>query len=230
VTHKLRRALVVFLAVAAWTSQAAAQPPSTVPSRSLVPATFPRWDLSGSLGLLNIATRDAGSAWRAWDVWDQKFEYRAGVGRYWTTHLRTELSVGTSNGWDDFDVAAFPVPGVAAPVYAFTNVERRLTTVAPAVTWQFRENTFMHPYVSAGVQAGILQEHRFRSPDVFRSTVASVPPIDERTTTIVGRPFVAGGFKSYLSRSAFVRTEGRVALASTGPQQVSIVAGIGFDF
>jgi hypothetical protein len=227
VTHTFRRALVVFLVMAAWTSQAAAQTPSTVPSRSLVPAAFPRWDLSGGLGMLNVSTHDARSSWGSWN---QKFEYRTGLGRYWTTHLRTDISVSTSNRWDDIEVAAFPVPGVAAPIYTYTNVEQRLTTVAPALTWQFRENTFMHPYVSAGVQAEILQQRRLRSPDIFRSTVASGPPIDERTTTILGRPFVAGGFKSYLSRSVFVRTEGRVALASTGPRQVSIVAGIGFDF
>ena len=96
------------------------------------------------------------------------FEYRADLGRYWTTHARTELSVGTSNGWEDYDVAPFPVPGVPTPIYAATNIERRLTTVAPAFTWQFRENAFMHPYVSGGVKIGILEEHRVRTPDLYR--------------------------------------------------------------
>jgi len=225
----LRHALVVVLVSGMWTGQAAAQNPSRPEPRSLVPAVFPRWDLSGSLGLLNISTADTGSAW---DSWDQKFEYRADLGRYWTTHLKTELSAGTSNRWEDFEVTPFPVAGVAAPIYAYTNIERRLTTVAPAVTWQFLENSFMHPYVSGGVKVGILQEHRVRTPDAYRfgGQGLVVPPLDERTTTVLARPFIAGGFKSYISRSAFVRTEGRIALGSTGVRQVSLLAGIGFDF
>lgn len=228
-THPFRRALIGLLLAVAWTSQAAAQAPSPPPSRSLVPAVFPRWDVSGSLGMLNISTADSGRSWRGWD---QRFEYRADLGRYWTTHARTELSVGTSNGWEDYDVAPFPVPGVPTPIYAATDIERRLTTVAPAFTWQFRENAFMHPYVSGGVKIGILEEHRLRTPDLYRfgPQGALVPPLDERTTRVQARPFIAGGFKSYISRSAFVRTEGRVGVGSAGPAQISILAGVGFDF
>jgi hypothetical protein len=217
------------LLMGVWAGRAEAQNPPVPSSRSLVPARFPRWDLTGSLGMLNIATTDTNSSWRGWD---QKFEYRADLGRYWTTHLRSELAVGTSNGWEDFEVAPLPVAGVQAPVYAYTDIERRLTTVAPAVTWQFRENTFMHPYVTGGVKVGFLQEHRLRTPDAYRFGPQGllVPPLDERSTTVLARPFVAGGFKSYISRSAFVRTEGRVAAGSTGPRQVSLLVGIGFDF
>jgi hypothetical protein len=57
-----------------------------------------------------------------------------------------------------------------------------------------------------------------------------VPPIDDRTTTVLGRPFVAGGFKSYISRKAFVRSEARAAFSSAGTRQLSITAGIGVDF
>ena len=228
-THLFRPALIGLLVAVAWTNEAAAQTPPAPPARSIVPAAFPRWDVSGSMGMLNISTADSGRSWRGWD---QRFEYRADLGRYWTTHARTELSVGTSNGWEDYEVAPFPVPGVPAPIYAATDIERRLTTVAPAVTWQFRENAFMHPYVSGGVKIGILEEHRLRTPDLYRfgPQGALVPPLDERTTRVLARPFVAGGFKSYISRSAFVRTEGRVGVGSTGPRQVSILAGVGFDF
>jgi len=229
VTHLFRRALIGLLLAVAAASQTAAQTPSKPPLRSIVPAVFPRWDVSGSLGMLNISTADSGRSWRGWD---QRFEYRADLGRYWTTHARTELSVGTSNGWEDYDVAPFSVPGVPTPIYAATDIERRLTTVAPAFTWQFRENAFMHPYVTGGVKVGILEEHRVRTPDLYRFGPQGVlvPPLDERTTRVLARPFAAGGFKSYLSRSVFVRTEGRVGVGPSGPRQVSILAGVGFDF
>jgi hypothetical protein len=225
--------IVVFLVVAAWAGQAAAQttqPDASQPSRSLVPAVFPRWDLSGSLGMLNLSTSEVGTS--PWRAWDQKIEYRADAGHYWTTHLRTELAVSTSNRWEDYDVAPFPAFGVPAPVFAVTQIDRRLTSVAPAVTWQFRENTFMHPYVSGGVNVGLLQEHRVRAFDSYRfgGQAAAIPPLDERATRVLARPFLAGGFKSYISRSTFVRTEGRVAVGAAGAAQVSLVAGVGFDF
>jgi hypothetical protein len=228
VTHPFCRALIGLLLAVVWTSQAAAQALPSPPSRSLVPVVFPRWDIGGSLGMLNISTADSGRSWRGWD---QRFEYRADLGRYWNTHARTELSVGTSNSWEDYEVTPVPVPG-GAPIYAATDIERRLTTVAPAFTWQFRENSFMHPYVSGGVKVGILQEHRLRTPDPYRfgAQGALVPPLDERTTRVLARPFIAGGFKSYVSRSVFVRSEGRVGVGSTGPRQVSMLAGVGFDF
>ena len=104
--------------------------------------------------------------------------------------------------------------------------------MAPAFTWQFRENSFMHPYVTGGVKIGILEEHRVRTPDLYRFGPQGVlvPPLDERTTRVLARPFIAGGFKSYISRSVFVRSEGRVGVGSTGPRQISILAGVGFDF
>lgn len=215
-THVIHRACAGLLILAASATPSAAQSAAVPPSRSITPAVFPRWDVSGSMGMLNVSSSAIGGS--PWRTWDQKFEYRADLGRYWTTHLRTELSVGTSNGWDETEVTPLPPGGVPGPAYGFTEVERRLTTVAPAATWQFRENAFMHPYVSAGVKLGILQQRRVW------------PSPGEPTTSLVARPFLAGGFKSYVSRSVFVRTEGRVAVGSTGAQQISILAGIGFDF
>jgi hypothetical protein len=229
VIHAIRRLLVVALLVAVAAGRAAAQEVSRPPSRSLVPAAYPRWDLSGSLGALNIAIGRTPQPWRG--DWDHKFEYRADAGRYWTTHFKTGVTVGTSNRFSDYEVDAFP-PGGPSPSYAYTNVERRVIMAGPALTWQFGENAFMHPYVSGGVQLWIVQQHRIRTPDTFRygATGNQVPTIDERTTTVLGRPFAAGGFKSYISRTAYVRTEGRVGLSSAGLRQVSIAAGIGLDF
>jgi hypothetical protein len=230
VTQLWRLAFVMScLIVAAGPTRAEAQDAGPPAVRSLVPATFPRWDAGGSSGLLNIA---ASEIQRPWYGWDHKFAYRAEIGRYWTTHLKTELTVAASNGADDYEVDLFPGPSPSSPIYGYNIVERRLTVLAPAVTWQFRENAFTHPYVSGGVHLGLLQQHRFRAPDTYRfgTSVAQVLPLDERTTTTVTRPFVAAGFKSYISRRAFVRTEGRVAFSSAGARQVWVLAGVGFDF
>ena len=204
---------------------AAAQDVPPRSDRSLVPAEFPRWDATGSLGLLVVSTADTGVSW---DSWEQKADYRLDVGRYWTTHLKTEVAFSTSNPTLDYDTVRLVVPGVAA-AYAYDEIDRQLYTVAPALTWQFFENNFVHPYVSGGVKIGILQERRHRLATTQRSGAISysVPAVDERRTLLLARPFVAGGFKSYISRSVFVRTEARVAFTQDGVRQVSMMAGAG---
>ena len=227
--HPFARTFILAGAVlGAAVAPAAAQDAPFRSARSLVPAAFPRWDAGGSLGLLVVSTSDTGASW---DDWEQKADYRFDIGRYWTTHLKTEVAVSTSNPSQDYETVQLRVPGVTSP-YAYDTIDRRLHTVAPALTWQFRENTFMHPYVSGGVKVGILQEHRYREEATYRFGTVSypVPPVDERRTLVLARPFVAGGFKSYISRSVYVRTEGRVAFAQDGVRQVSMMAGVGVDF
>ena len=140
---------------------AAAQDVPPRSGRSLVPADFPRWDATGSLGLLVVSAADTGVSW---DGWEQKADYRLDVGRYWTPHLKTEVAFSTSNPSRDYETVRLVVPGVAA-AFAYDEVDRQLYTVAPALTWQFFENNFVHPYVSGGVKIGILQEHRYRTGD-----------------------------------------------------------------
>jgi hypothetical protein len=197
-------------------------------TRSLKPATFPRWDVGFSFGLLSLTDTETRSEW---DRWHQKAEYRADVGYYWTTHLKTEAAVSTSNQWQDYETVRFNVPGVPN-AYAFDEITRQFISVSPAVTWQFRENQFMHPYVSGGVRIGLLNEHQVRESGTYRSGSLgyTVAGLDERRTDVLVRPFVAGGFKSYVSRRVFARTEARLAFAQDGLRQVSVIAGIGVDF
>ena len=227
-TLSFQRALVLAAASLALAAGTAGAQDVQIRSRSLVPATFPRWDVGGSIGLLTVTTSESR---KSWNGWDQNAEYRFDLGRYWTTHLKTDVAVTTNNMWSDWRSERLPVPG-APTAYAYTQIDRRWFGVAPAVTWQFRENTFMHPYVSGGVKVSILEEHSFRDATTQRSGAISypVPGLDERRTLVLARPFVAGGFKSYINRSVFVRTEGRVAFAQDGVRQVSAIVGIGVDF
>ena len=194
-----------------------------------MPATYPRWDAGGAFTTLTMSAAENGSSWNESDT---RGEFRADIGRYWTTHVKTEVAVGTSTRWTYFASEAYPLPGVPTPAYAYIDVERQLVSVGPAVTWQFRENTFMHPFVSGGVKLGMRREHREARSSTIRvgSLNYPVPPIDERTTTVTARPFVAAGFKSYVSRSVYVRTEVRGAFASDGLRQLALGLGMGMDF
>lgn len=212
----------------AMATHAAAQDGLIRSSRSLVPVAFPRWDASGSVGMLSLAASETRSSWTDWE---QKGEFRLDLGRYWTTHLKTDVAASVTNGWRNWESVRLP-PTAPSNAYAFDTIDLRLFSVAPAVTWQFRENTFMHPYVSGGVKLGMLDEHVVRESGTIRTGTASytVDPFESRRTVVTARPFVAGGFKSYVSRSVFVRTEGRVAVAPDGMRHLSVIAGVGVDF
>ena len=89
----------------------------------------------------------------------------------------------------------------------------------------------MHPFVSGGVKLGLLREHSVRETATYRAgSLGSLPARDERSTQVLARPFIAGGFKSYVTRAVFVRTEGRLAFLPDGVRQVSVLAGVGTDF
>lgn len=231
-TQQFARTFILSVAVlGAAVVPAAAQDTPFRPARSLVPAAFPRWDAGGSLGLLAVTTSDTSSSWGGWE---QKADYRVDVGRYWTTHLKTDVAVSASNQWDAFESVDYPATGIPGRTFAYIDSELRIFAIAPAVTWQFRENSLMHPFVSGGVKVGMLQEHRFRESGTYRSGSGSasdtVTPLEGQRTKVSARPFVAAGFKSYLSRSVFVRTEGRLAFASDGVRQMTAGVGLGFDF
>ena len=229
-THRQFRSLALAaVLLGACASSAAAQDGAFPPPRTLVPAAFPRWDAGATLGLFAVTTAETDAAWSGWE---QKGEFRADAGRYWTTHLKTDIAVSATNSWHDYESEQIAVPGSPVPAFSYIEFERRLYTVAPAVTWQFRENTFMHPYVSGGVKLGLLSEHRSRLGGTYRAGITSytVPGLDEHDTRVLARPFVAGGFKSYVTRSVFVRTEGRLAFGTDGIRQVSVLAGMGMDF
>ena len=64
----------------------------------------------------------------------------------------------------------------------------------------------------------------------FRGVTYRIPAIDERTTSVSFRPFIAFGCKSYFNRSVFMRSEVLVALNSSGYSHSTLRLGTGVDF
>lgn len=196
----------------------------------LTPEDPPRWDAAGGAGLHVVLESDRFD----WETrGETRGEVRFDVGRYWTTHLKTELGISLPHTWTYFRTEQFPVAGLPLGGSALTDtVDQRLTSVSPAVTYQFLENTFAHPYVSTGVRLGLLQSHAHR-PQQTRTVNRisyTVPAFDRRTTSVLANPFVAAGFKSYFSDRVFVRSEGLAALGSRGVDQMTFRLTFGLDF
>jgi hypothetical protein len=190
-------------------------------------ASRPRvWDGGASVGVAMISSVDIGDDARQTYLQEQ-IDVRAEIGRYWTPHVKTELSINPPAEWTSgIDLS---VPGVPF-LTAYRTV--KLTFVTPTLTYQFRDNAFLHPYVSAGARIGIgtvRTVQPFETVTINKITY-TVPTIDEESRTVQVRPFVAVGAKAYLTRRTYVRPEALLAFSEAGMAQILLRLGLGVDF
>jgi hypothetical protein len=188
---------------------------------------LPKWDAGVSFGLL------WGDGWHPGtdDYGEPHAVYHFELGRFWTTHLKTDAAVILTHNQSDYDFNQFAIPGVPG-AYSFTEHERKLTAFSGSATYQFFENSMMHPFVSAGVQVGVANDHSFRTAQTYtiNRIPYTVPALDERTTSALVRPFVAVGAKSYFNDRTFVKSEFSTAVAGSGLSHAILRLGFGFDF
>jgi len=210
------RSVVATAALLAIPIGAAAQPP--------LPAS---WDTGASFGITwgDGFEREE----RPYDYDGPGTAYQFDLGRYWTTHLKTEFAAILRPPTDDHVYT--PVPAVPGG-YTYTIHDTDLTVFSGAVAYQFLENEMAHPFVTAGLQGGYLREHRHRDQQTLTVNRVSyvVPAVDERSSEFVVRPFVSVGAKSYFNRQTFVRSELAAAVSSEGFSHASVRLGLGVDF
>jgi hypothetical protein len=196
---------------------------------TLAPVDPPRWDAGGGVGLLYLHQ----PAERAYSGWDVHGEIRFDLGYYWTNHLKTEVGVSLPQAWWRYQNDVLTVPGSSVPVYTFSERRERLTSLTPGLTYQFFENSFAHPYVSAGLRVGILESRVERfgySGPRGGATPPVTIPVDPATTSVEIHPFLAAGFKSYFNSRTYVRSEALTVPAPAGKQQLSFRLSFGVDF
>jgi hypothetical protein len=187
---------------------------------------LPKWDAGASFGLL------FGDGWHpgADDYGEPHAAYHLELGRFWTTHLKSDAAVILTHRSSDYDYTTL-VPGVLG-AYSLTEHERTLTALSGAATYQFFENAMMHPFVSAGVQVGIANDHAKRTPQTYtvNRVTYTVPAVDSRETKALMRPFVAVGAKSYFNERTFIKSELSVAVNGDGVSHSVLRLGFGVDF
>jgi len=221
----VRRTVIalVIAATLAGRSAAIAQTPS--PAAPQMPA----WDADFSLGMISNSGRDEGDDQEHSSV---HAEARVDFGHYWTQHLKTEVGLAFLNRWEDYSYETVPIPSGRGGNYVFTNNSLRMVAVTPTFTYQFFENQFAHPYVSAAARVSLFDIHssRYAQTVTQNGVTSTVPALDRTSSKVIVRPVVAAGFKSYLSEHAFVRTEGSTMFGSDGSPHIALRVGVGFDF
>lgn len=186
-------------------------------------------DISASLGWLNTNYGEL----RAYDDWSNDgVQGAVAFGWSWTPHLRTEVEASASSRVRH--VSSTPIVVNGFPVYAAVEhafSTRRLTLGAQ---YQFRENAWFHPQVSAGLDLNWeWRETRNLQPyfyDPATRQPRGIPPetYGSERTELHSRPFIGAGFKAYMTPRSFFRSDVRV-VAWDRVEDVLLRFGFGVD-
>jgi hypothetical protein len=203
----------------------------------LTAATQPKWDVAGTVGLFAGYTprRDGRGGYQ--DTWFHNVLGGAIVGRHVNRDWKLELETTTTTAGTQFRERYIVVPDVPYPYPIGSEVTSSVTSVAVAVTHQFRDNEWVHPFVQVGVSADfdrvtVRTWEQFvcgtPRPGVPQQRL-SVERIDGPTTSTFVRGLIGGGAKVYLSERAFVRPDAR--WSSDGRRHhFAFRLGLGVDF
>lgn len=188
------------------------------PVISLTPANPARWDIAAHIGWLAARKSDSDA------YGDDSYNVGLGglsVGRYLTPHVKAELQAALHGQGRLYrqEYLANAVPPFRASESRF-----RTATASAGLFYQFFDNQWFHPYLGGGFE--LLREE------------AHVVPIDGRlgpsapiTTGVSygGRPFVATGFKWYVTERAFAGAGVRGSFSSRDTTHVAWTIGVGAD-
>jgi hypothetical protein len=194
------------------------------------------WDVNAGVGFHNLtsADGDVGDEGYERDNWTPSWTTSIDVGRFWNSHLKTEGGLTFLQRYETARSEELPLAG-GQRGYVFTRNAIRQTQVTAAATWQFFENGFAHPYVSAGARIGVLQIDSRREsylPTFPGNVIRPVPldPLERHSLQTRIRPFVAVGSKSYFNERSFVRPEMALGFNSDGLSQFGARLVFGVDF
>lgn len=216
-------------ALSVWLTASAAGAQAVTPRVTIAPAETSRWDVAGHITWLG-ERRPAESF--EWDSWVGVASGGGSIGYYWTPHLKTEFDIATSSEGETYSVEIVPVPGLTTPLFIERDHEIRFTTAAAGLTGQFFENAWFHPFIGAGVELVREREHIEIVPPPVppRGPSVSLPAPAETRVRYNGRPYIATGFKAYVSEHAFIRTDIRTSWSRDGLAALGWRSGIGVDF
>ena len=204
---------------------------ATAQTISTTPRNPARWDVGGGIGWL--AGNKEGLA-EEWNDWYDTFAVSLDAGRYWTTHLKTEAGATFTSEGSVYGRDQLVIPGQPYPIFRFHEHHFRVTAISAAAVYQFLENAWVHPFVSAGMSLGWERE-RTIVPEQILPIGGPRPLIIPATTeahesSVHARPFIGGGFKFYAGERVFIRTDVGAALDRRGLSQFTWRAAIGTDF
>ncbi len=195
------------------------------------------WDVAGQTGGWWGHPRGESGTPFIDDDWFGAWLGSVTVGRYWTTHIKTELDATFTSEATRYIAYQVLIPGERTPRFYTADERRSERSVAALVTLQAGRNWWVHPFVQGGVS---MDWDRVRSHVFPQGYYEGTPPggryielTPERRlgphTRAITRAVVAGGAKFYVNERWFFRADLRTTFGGDA-QQVLFRTGFGIDF
>ena len=213
-THRSRAA--AFMAAAFFVAGSASA--QSRPAIALTPDSPARWDLAAHVGWLAAFTSESDP------YGDDSYNAASGgvsLGRHLTPHLKAEIHAAMNGEGTLYRHEVFPG---AAP--SFRTIEHHVSAASAraGLLYQFFDNQWFHPYVGGGLEV-------FREKDratVLDGRVGTLTSLASDVSYTAG-PFVATGFKWYVTERAFVRAGVQGSFSGRGTTHVTWTAAVGAD-
>lgn len=196
------------------------------------PGPVVRADVSGVLGWLAVH-KEVPAGYDFGDDWQHTALAGVAGGWYWTDHHKTEIELGASTEARSYRSRRIVVNGRLTSEFVESRYSQRVFSIGQQ--YQFFRNAWFHPYVGAGA-AGTFERVTDRADPIL--VFDDVPGAGrvirpERTvgprTDVTVAPFVATGFKAYLTPRGFFRSDLRISMRG-GVENVLVRFGFGVDF
>jgi hypothetical protein len=198
---------------------------------SLAPSDPKRWDFGVNTGWLGGNKADLADEW---NEWYDTFAATVDAGYYWTPNFKTEASIGHTTEGQVYTQEQIALPGAPSPIFFSREHRFALTAARVGVSYQFFENSWVHPFVTGGAQLG-WERHEVETPFPFafgRDLQARfpIPEPEQPGTEFSAHPFVGAGAKFYINERGFIRTDLSTAFDGRGATHVTWRIGAGVDF
>jgi hypothetical protein len=193
--------------------------------------TLPRFDVAALTGWVRANSSDLPA--EVYSPWDATAVGALIFGFYWTEHVKGEVEIGFSgersvDSGERLDLG----PNLSRYLYRQHHLRSRSFSLTP--TYQGLHNAWIHPFVGLGLDVD--WERRRTESRIQTIDSRSNPPVftneplsETFDRTVRARAAFSTGFKGYVTRKAFVRSDLRIAFAR-GVEEVKWRIGGGFDF
>jgi len=190
-----------------------------------------RGDAAAAIGWLAASTHTSGPYNN--NDWGSSLFGAAAAGWHWTDNFKTEIDFGAGTEAQSYSNTQVATPGRISYVTVESRFARR--TLGVSQHYQFFHNTWFHPHVAAG--ANFTWERRtdevgpiYYYDELTRTTrFLEGERTDGPRTSFAARPFVAVGYKAYMSERTFFRNDLRLAFHH-GVDETVLRIGFGVDF
>ena len=205
-------------------------------------AELARWDFNVSAGFFENRPFEVSDPFSG-DDWYGEGRYSASIGYYWTEHVKTELEFAHTGEGRRWTQEIITIPGTSIRHPIGTEVFHRPQQTSARAVWQFNENTWVHPYLNAGVVFDA-ERRTWQSPAQFyyppytpNAPTTVRPPVLVRPEIARGSKVmeyragitVGGGSKFYMSPNTYLNAGMQVTYAKPAIT-ASVLVGIGVDF